>query len=302
MGRAGGPGLHRLMLHVGVLMLAAASLGACAGSNPFESKYSKRIVEEGEPIPKGGGSYKVGQPYQLNGRTYYPGENKSYRVEGIASWYGPDFHGRETANGEVYDMNGISAAHPTLPLPSYLRVTNLANGRSIIVRLNDRGPYAKNRLIDLSIGTAKALDFYGGGLARVRVEYEGPAPLEGSDDRMLMATLRHGSPAPSPSRVMVASTKPFLPQFADGADHGDGARREGVLPIPAERPFTLGAATSQPPNRAFASQGGAADRKARSVVQLPTASAAAEPIPGSAGVPAAGPLQSYGFMSGRGLY
>ena len=302
MGRAGGPGLHRLMLRTGVLMLAVATLGACAGSNPFESKYSKRIVEEGEPIPKGGGSYKVGQPYQLNGRTYYPGENKSYRAEGIASWYGPDFHGRATANGEVYDMNGISAVHPTLPLPSYVRVTNLANGRSIIVRLNDRGPYANNRLIDLSIGTAKALDFYGHGLARVRVEYVGPAPLEGSDDRMLMATLRHGSPAPAPSRVMVAAAKPFLPQLPDGADNGDGARREGALPIPPERPFTLGAAVSRPPNRAVASERGAADRKARSVVQLPTATAAAAPIPVSAGAPAAVPLQSYGFASGRGLY
>jgi len=301
MRRAGGPGLGRLMLRVGVLTFAAAALGACAGSNPLETKYSKRMVEEGEPIPKGGGSYKVGQPYQLNGRTYYPGENKSYRAEGIASWYGPDFHGRATANGEVYDMNGISAAHPTLPMPSYLRVTNLANGRSIIVRLNDRGPYAKNRLIDLSIGTAKALDFYGHGLARVRVEYVGPAPLEGSDERILMATLRHGSPAPAPSRVMLASAKPFVPQLADGADNDDSARREGALPIPPERPFNLGAAASRPPSRSAASDAGAADRKARSVVQLPTP-AAADSIPVLAGAPAAVPLQSYGFMSGRGLY
>src|SRR4030081_4107741 len=97
-------------------------------------------------------------------------------------------------------MHSISAAHTTLPLPSYVRVTNLDNGRSIIVRVNDRGPYVRNRVIDLSIGTAKALDFYGHGLARVRVEYVGRAPLEGSDDRMLMATLREGRAAPGASR------------------------------------------------------------------------------------------------------
>ena len=95
----------------------------------------------GEPVPKGGGTYRVGKPYMIGGRTYSPEENAGYSAEGIASWYGEDFHGRQTANGEVYDMQSISAAHPTLPIPSYARVTNLANQRSIIVRVNDRGPY-----------------------------------------------------------------------------------------------------------------------------------------------------------------
>ena len=193
---------------VWALALAHCSTADKLGAN---SKYSAKMVEDGEPVPKGGGSYSVGQPYSINGQTYYPAENPSYRAEGIASWYGPDFHGRQTANGEVYDMHSISAAHPTMPLPSYARVTNLDNGRSIVVRVNDRGPYASNRIIDVSIGAAKALDFYGRGLARVRVEYVGRAPIEGSDDRMLMATLRHGSPAPAPSRVMVASATPLLP-------------------------------------------------------------------------------------------
>ena len=226
MGRAWGPSLRRFV-RVGVLALAAGALAACSGSDPLRTKntkYSKRIVDEGEDVPKGGGNYKIGQPYHLNGQTYYPAENPNYRAEGIASWYGPDFHGRVTANGEVYDMHGISAAHPTLPMPSYVRVTNLSNGRSIIVRVNDRGPYAKNRIIDLSIGTAKALGFYGQGLARVRVEYVGRAPLEGSDDNMLMATLREGSPAPSPSKVMIASAKPFVPLLGDGSDAAAAAR------------------------------------------------------------------------------
>src|SRR5215471_16826424 len=196
---------------VGATAVGCVALAHCSG--PFggkESKYSQRMIEDGEPVPKGGGSYRVGKAYNINGRTYVPAENPGYRAEGIASWYGPDFHGRLTANGEIYDMHAISAAHTTMPLPSYARVTNLDNGRSIIVRVNDRGPYERDRLIDLSIGTAKALDFYGNGLARVRVEYVGRAPIEGSDDRMLLATLREGGPAPAPSKVMVASAKPFV--------------------------------------------------------------------------------------------
>jgi rare lipoprotein A len=187
---------------VGALAVGCLALAHCAG--PFVSKeYSPRVVEEGEPVPKGGGAYKVGKPYNVNDRTYVPQENPHYRAEGVASWYGRDFHGRLTANGEVSDMHSLSAAHATLPLPSYVRVTNLNNGRSIIVRVNDRGPYHRDRVIDLSIGTAKALDFYHRGIARVRVEYVGRAPIEGSDDTMLMATLREGAPAPAPSKVMV---------------------------------------------------------------------------------------------------
>ncbi|HEY1363515.1 MAG TPA: septal ring lytic transglycosylase RlpA family protein, partial [Xanthobacteraceae bacterium] len=226
-----------LIARAGALVAGCLTLAHCSGSfSSSESRYSKRVVEEGEPVPKGGGSYRVGSPYQMNGRLYSPAENPSYRSEGMASWYGPDFHGRLTANGEVYDMHSISAAHPTMPLPSYARVTNLDNGRSIIVRVNDRGPYARNRVVDVSIGAAKALSFYGHGVARVRVEYVGRAPLEGSDDRMLMATLREGAPAPAPSRVMVASAKP------------PGAGKAHSLP--AERPFALGghyAANVAPP-------------------------------------------------------
>jgi len=299
MGR--GPSLGRIV-RVGVLMLAAGILTACASADRT-SKYSRRIVEDGEPVPKGGGSYKVGQPYRLNGRIYYPSESMNYRVEGVASWYGPDFHGRETANGEVYDMHGISAAHPTLPLPSYARVTNLDNGRSIIVRLNDRGPYAKNRIIDVSIGAAKALDFYGRGLARVRVEYVGRAPLEGSDDQMLLATLRTGTPAPAPSQVMVASAKPFVPLLGDGTDTAAIAGREGGAPIPAPRPFSLGANSSgansgRSPTRSSADER-TSEHRLRSVVRLPSG---AEPTPAFASAPAAAPVQGLGLMSGRGLY
>ncbi len=118
--------------------------------------------------------------------VYVPEEDANYREEGLASWYGDDFHGRLTANGEVFDMGSLTAAHPTLPMPCYARVTNLSNGRSLIVRVNDRGPYHGNRLIDVSNKAAELLEFKGNGVARVRVEYVGRAPLEGSDDRQLI--------------------------------------------------------------------------------------------------------------------
>ena len=142
---------------------------------------SDRVVADGEPVPKGGGSYRLGKPYNINGRTYVPSDNPSYRAEGVASWYGPDFHGRQTANGELYDMHAISAAHPTMPLPSYARVTNLDNGRSIMVRVNDRGPYVQphHRLVDRHREGAELLR------SRSRAcpgRIVGRAPIEGSDD------------------------------------------------------------------------------------------------------------------------
>jgi rare lipoprotein A len=193
---------------------------------------SPRVVEPGQPVPKGGGVYRVGKPYQVAGVTYTPEENSRYRNEGLASWYGDDFHGRLTANGEIYDMSAISAAHPTLPMPSYVRVTNLSTRKSLIVRVNDRGPYHRNREIDVSAKAAELLGFRHHGTARVRVEYVGPAPIEGSDDRNLVATLRDGQPAPAPV-VMVASNR-FLPNF------GRPPAIRGGAPMPQERPYDLG--------------------------------------------------------------
>ena len=149
------------------------------------------------PIPKGGGKYRVGDPYVIAGRTYTPREDPNYRAEGVASWYGDDFHGRPTANGEKFNMYALSAAHPTLPLPSYARVTNLENNLSLVVRLNDRGPFHDERLIDLSVRAAKLLGFHDQGLTRVRVEYIGRAELEGSDDAKLIKTLRREEPSQS---------------------------------------------------------------------------------------------------------
>jgi rare lipoprotein A len=128
--------------------------------------------------PKAGGYYKVGSPYQVQGEWYYPGVDYSYDETGIASWYGPDFHGKYTANGEIYNMNDLTAAHPTLPLPSIVRVTNLDNGRSIVVRINDRGPYVRGRIIDLSRRAAQLLGVIGPGTAKVRVQILAPESRE----------------------------------------------------------------------------------------------------------------------------
>ena len=156
---------------------------------------SPRVVADGEPVPAGGGRYQVGKPYTIAGKTYYPSE-RTYAATGMASWYGDDFHGRRTANGEIFDKASISAAHPTMPLPSYARVTNLRNNASIIVRVNDRGPYHGGRVMDVSQRVAEALDFKNAGTARVKVEYVAKASLGGSDYSRLMATLRRdGSPA-----------------------------------------------------------------------------------------------------------
>jgi rare lipoprotein A len=114
-------------------------------------------------------SYVVGQPYRIGSRWYVPREDLAYDRVGVASWYGAAFHGRRTASGETYDMHALTAAHPTLPLPTVVRVTNLDNGRSIVVRINDRGPYAPGRIIDMSHAGARALGFDGKGTARVRV-------------------------------------------------------------------------------------------------------------------------------------
>ena len=239
---SGGPFVHtaRFAAVAGACLMLAACGSASMLTNRLDPKYgvsaSPRVVESGEPVPRGGGTYRVGRPYTVAGRLYVPEEDRNYSAVGLASWYGDDFHGRQTANGEVFDMTSISAAHPTLPMPSYARVTNLSNGKSLIVRVNDRGPFHANRVMDVSYRAAKLLEFERSGTARVRVEYVGRASLDGSDDRQLMATLRTGEPAPTPSAVMVASAKPFVPELSStmrGTIRGD-------VPLPEGRPYTLG--------------------------------------------------------------
>ena len=285
------------------------ALANCASSNKFASrvdpKYgvssSPRVVALGDPVPKGGGAYRVGKPYVVAGRTYVPEEDVNYRAEGMASWYGDDFHGRLTANGEVFDMTSLTAAHPTLPMPSYARVTNVSNGKSLIVRVNDRGPYHGNRLIDVSNKAAELLEFKGNGVAKVRVEYVGRAPLEGSDDRQLLATLRTGVPAPSPSMVRVASARPFVPELPGSSR---GAIR-GDVPMPEGRPYNLGntsadmASLNATSEMSASSRGrGRAVQNARAVSYDRDGRYAAENADSSAD----GAAEARNILSGRGLY
>ena len=144
-----------------------------------------KIYEQQGRQTAAGGIYKIGTPYQIMGIWYYPRENSNYDETGIASWYGPKFHGRRTANGEIFDMNLLTAAHPTLPMPVRARVTNLENGKSIIVRINDRGPFAKDREIDLSRKAAEVLGFRDKGTTQVRVQYLGRAPMYDSAGRLI---------------------------------------------------------------------------------------------------------------------
>jgi rare lipoprotein A len=143
-------------------------LTSCA-SQPNDLNYAN-LSDEVEAIKEDGGYYKVGKTYTVLGQTYTPKEDYSYSETGIASWYGDDFHDKRTANGETYNMRAITAAHRTLPLPSIVKVTNLENGKSIIARVNDRGPYVKNRIIDVSEKGAELLGYKNKGTAKVKVE------------------------------------------------------------------------------------------------------------------------------------
>ena len=181
------------LLIAGGLVLSACSSGSKI-SDPFAGKGSP-IYKKAGPIPKGGGRRHLGKPYAVGGRKFYPKREPNYDKVGIASWYGGRFHKRQTANGEWYNMNDITAAHKTLPIPSYARVTNLSTGKQLIVRINDRGPFVNTRIIDLSRKSADILGTRRSGLKKVRVEYLGPAPLQtnGSDLAQMNRQLNNGA-------------------------------------------------------------------------------------------------------------
>lgn len=203
--------LPRTLLLAAMPLFPIMALTACSsakGPRQESTKLGPRIVSLGQPAPKGGGVYKVGSPYVINGRVYTPREVSSYSRVGVASWYGELFHGRRTANGEIFDMEALTAAHPLLPLPSYVRVTSLQNGRALVLRVNDRGPYAHDREIDLSWAAASLLDIARAGTGWVRVDYLGPAPLDGNDsyERKVLASQPWAGMrvafAPSPAKAL----------------------------------------------------------------------------------------------------
>ncbi|MEI9992830.1 MAG: septal ring lytic transglycosylase RlpA family protein [Rhizomicrobium sp.] len=176
-------------------LLAVASLAVLAAA-------CASTPEPGVSVPPNAGVYKIGQPYQIDGTWYYPKEQPDYDETGVASWYGPTFYGHRTANGEVYTAGDLTAAHRTLPLPVNVRVTNLDNGKTIVVRVNDRGPFAKGRIIDLSERAADLLGYKQQGTARVRVTFVGRADLQG------------GRPPPDETPPEIASAVPAAPTRA----------------------------------------------------------------------------------------
>ena len=200
---------------------------------------TERYASIPPPSHGAGGIYKVGNPYEIDGTWYYPREQPDYDETGIASWYGPDFYGHRTANGEIYSAGDLTAAHRTLPMPINVRVTNLDNGRSVVVRVNDRGPYAKGRIIDVSEAAAKLLGFYGQGTARVRVTF------------VSRALLPNGT-SPSETPVQIATAVPAAPtETVDTAPLAalpdvpvERAVRTASLPAPAPDPVP--AAAGQP--------------------------------------------------------
>ena len=165
-----------------MLALAGAILGGCAETQLI-AHTAKRVGKVDE-APKAAATYKIGSPYRIESTWYYPTVDYGYDETGIASWYGRKFHGGRTANGEIFDMNALSAAHRTLPLPSVVRVTNLENGRSMVLRANDRGPFSRGRIIDVSRRAAQLLGFHRNGTARVRVQ------IMANESRVLAARLQ----------------------------------------------------------------------------------------------------------------
>jgi rare lipoprotein A len=191
------------------VLCALLSLAACSSTN------NSSTVATGN-IPKSKGYYKVGSPYKIDGIWYTPQVYETFTEEGIASWYGPGFHGKMAANGETFDTHALTGAHKTLPLPSIVRVTNLENGRSAVVRVNDRGPFSDNRIFDASRYTAETLGFINKGTARVRLELlpeeSKIAALEAREGRM---SSQYASNTQQPTQtaqpVNTIAAKPLAP-------------------------------------------------------------------------------------------
>lgn len=216
-----------------LLIASGISLGGCAETNLFGHAAKSAMSPGDSPAISSSAvqNYKIGKPYQVAGVWYYPQEDFDYDETGIASWYGPDFHAKLTANGEVFDQNAVTAAHKTLQLPCIARVTNLENGRSIILRINDRGPFVNGRIIDLSRKSAQLLGMEGKGTAKVRVE------VLNEESRVLAGKLKPDSTGNEPK---VASAAPR------------GSVTAETLPPPpgvAARPGADQPAASAPPPR-----------------------------------------------------
>ena len=210
-----------------VLFAVTAVLPACA-----QLQFGAELAKQGKRTAAGG-IYKVGKPYKIAGEWYYPRENTKYDNIGIASWYGPKFQGRRTANGEIFDMNLLTAAHPTLPMPVMVQVTNLENGRSMKLRVNDRGPFKKNREIDLSRRAAEILGFKDKGTARVRVKYLHRAPLYNQRGQLISGDESYSfvfDKPYTPTQDRYVSAAPITEVETKSLDGQDLSSKKSVLP------------------------------------------------------------------------
>jgi rare lipoprotein A len=230
---------YRFLPSLAILLLAAVVAGCTTASKP------------GAGGQTGKGTYKVGNPYQIDGVWYYPAEDWNYDETGIASWYGEQFHGRYTANGEIFDLNAVTAAHRTLPMPTIAQVTNLENGRTIKIRINDRGPYARGRIIDLSRRSAQLLGFEAKGTAKVRVKILVPETIQaaslarrgGGDDKLVATS---DSPHAAP---VVAVTSATLPPPPGAVAAPPPPARQRVIAPPPPPPVAAAVPQAPPPEK-----------------------------------------------------
>lgn len=221
----------RLLSCLALLVL----LSACA-----EIELASHVTKQAMPPSKSQGTFKVGTPYKIEGQRYFPKESYDLVETGIASWYGPQFHGKKTANGEIFDRNELTAAHRTLQMPSLVRVTNLDNGRSLVVRVNDRGPYKKGRVVDLSERAAELLDFKSKGTAKVKLEVMKQESLQiaeaaksGLDTSGYEVALNRGGTMPEPPASVMAFAPAASPGYGAGIPPVAGVTSENLIHVSA---------------------------------------------------------------------
>lgn len=237
-----GVGFVPSLIRSAVALFAAGFVLASCAETQFVLHAAKQIKKEQRASAEARGRYKVGEPYKIDGVYYYPAVDYHYSETGVASWYGPKFDGKPTANGEKFDMNELSAAHRTLPMPSMVRVVNLDNGRSLALRVNDRGPFARGRIIDVSRRAAQLLGFRYRGTARVRVE------MMADESRRLAALAGRGDivagdriaplPTAAAKRIVTAELAP-PPGPAPPSRKVDGAPAAPRIATPKESASSL---------------------------------------------------------------
>jgi rare lipoprotein A len=241
----------RIAPRLAVVLMAGASLAACATSRPSGGRLPHGVASQGTtrtPPPAAFVDPDTGKPlrgtmkpYQVRGQWYFPAEQPGYDAVGIGSWYGEQFHNHTTSDGEVFDMDQVSAAHKTLPLPSMVEVTNLDNGRKMTVRVNDRGPFVDGRIIDLSRAAAEQLGYRQQGVARVRVRYLGPAPASLPRTQIARATPpRPATPDLPPIGAVPAAmpaviAAPAAPAYDPAPAYQQASIQPAAGPLPPER-------------------------------------------------------------------